>query len=87
MVIANIHTTSVSGRGSGTQTNLNSTATAKNLENPNMQTADQIQKRNLAGIFTPSQGDTYSQNANSQTHWNRLTEWIALANIFPVNFL
>jgi len=85
MVIANIHTTSVSGRGSGTQTNLNSTATAKNLENANMQTADQIQKRNLAGIFTPSQGDTYSQNANSQTHWNRLTEWIALANIFPSN--
>lgn len=50
-----------------------------------MEDSDLLQNRLLSGITNPSQTDTYNKNKNLQTHWNRLTEWIALSNIFPVS--
>ena len=82
LVVTQLCANPVSGRGSGTKTNLTSTNTQKTLESQN---ADLIQNRVLSGITAPSQGDTYNKIKNSQTHWNRLTEWIALSNIFPVS--
>lgn len=84
MVVTNIHA-NVSGGASGTTINNHSTTSTGNLKNNENLNLGENQKRDLQGVFTPSQADTYNRNANSQTHWNRLTEWVALADIFPTN--
>jgi hypothetical protein len=83
-VVTQLSANPKSGRGPGTQTNYKSTNTSKTLYSE-IQDSDLLSNRVLSGITTPSQVDTYNKNKNSQTHWNRLTEWIALSNIFPVS--
>jgi hypothetical protein len=83
-VVTQLSANPKSGRAPGTQTNFKSTNSSKTL-NSEMEDSDLLQNRVLSGITNPSQVDTYNKNKNSQTHWNRLTEWIALSNIFPVS--